>query len=45
MGEGVDKLRKSAAGKYFSASEPGVYQPKKRVTAAAVMQRSAPGAN
>jgi len=45
MGEGVDKLRKSAAGKYFSASEPGVYQPKKKVTAAAVMQRSAPGAN
>ncbi len=25
MGEGVDKLRKSAHGKYFSASKPGVY--------------------
>lgn len=26
MGDGVEKLRKSASGKYFSASTPGVYQ-------------------
>jgi len=36
MGDNVEKLRESAAGKYLSASEPGYFQTKRSVNTAAV---------